>query len=413
MSRFALVAAMAVVVGSSSVMAYGNQPNARPLDALGYALLALTVLGLAWMGERPELSLAVCAAAAAAVFAFGYAYALWPIPALIAVFATISSGRRALGWAGTGFLVAVPSGAVLVDRSLDNLTGLLLWTLIAVVVGQLAEVSRSRRAHAAEVERRMVEAERTREEMARGRGREERLKVARELHDVTSHTVSLIALQAAVAAEAIDRSGGPEEAREALSVIRTASREALAEMKGVLGVLREDGPEGRRPMPGAGQLEELVVAAGLPVEFEVVGERRALAPAVDLTAYRIVQEALTNTMRHAKASRARVRLSFETGGVTIQVDDDGQGSGTPPRGGPRATGAGPAGGDGSRARYEAGHGPACGDGSRAGYEPVGDDGIGGGHGLTGMAERVAAVGGRLVVGDRPEGGFQVAAWLPA
>lgn len=391
---------MAVVVGFSSVLAYGNQPGARPLDVLGYTLLALTVLGLVRLGERPELSLAVCAVSAAAVFALGYAYALWPTPALIAVFATISSGRRALGWAGAGFLVAVPAGAVLADRTLDNLTGLLLWALIAVVVGQLAEVSRARRAHAAEAERRMVEAERTREEMARGRGREERLKVARELHDVTSHTVSLIALHAAVAAEAIDRSGGPEAAREALSVIRTASREALAEMKGVLGVLREDGPEGRRPMPGAGQLEELVAAAGLPVEFEVAGERRALAPAVDLTAYRIVQEALTNTMRHAKASTARVRLGFETGGVTIQVDDDGQGGGTSLPGGPRAPGAGrePVGGAGA--------------GIGAGYE-TGGAGIGEGHGLTGMAERVAAVGGRLVVGDRPEGGFQVAAWLPA
>ncbi|MEU4540861.1 histidine kinase [Streptosporangium sp. NPDC023825] len=405
MSRFALVAAMAAVVGFSSVMAYGNQPGARPLDALGCTLLALTVLGLVRLGERPELSLVVCAASAGVVFVLGYAYALWPIPALIAVFATISSGRRVQGWAGAGFLVAVPSGAVLLDRSLDNLTGLLLWALITVVVGQLAEVSGSRRAHAAEVERRMVEAERTREEMALGRGREERLKVARELHDVTSHTVSLIALHAAVAAEAIDRSGGPEAAREALSVIRTASREALAEMKGVLGVLREDGPERRRPMPGAGQLEELVAAAGLPVTFEIVGECRALAPAVDLTTYRIVQEALTNTMRHAKANTARVRLGFETGGVTVQVDDDGQGSGTPPPG----AGHGRTGGEGARA----GHRRAGDDGIRAGYGRAGDDGIGGGHGLAGMAERVAAVGGRLVVGDRPEGGFQVAAWLPA
>ncbi|WP_433366222.1 sensor histidine kinase [Streptosporangium sp. CA-115845] len=408
MSRFALVAAMTVVVGFSSVMAYGNQPGARPLDALGYGLLALTVLGLAGPREWPGFGLAVCAVPAAVLFVLGYAYALWPAPALIAVFATISAGRRALGWAGTGFLVAVPTGAVLLDRTLDNLTGLLLWALIAVVVGQLAEVSGARRAHAREVERRMVEAERTREEMARGRAREERLKVARELHDVTSHTVSLIALHAAVAAEAIDRSGGPEAAREALSVIRTASREALAEMKGILGVLREDGPEGKRPMPGAGQLEELVASAGLPVEFEVAGERRALAPAVDLTAYRVVQEALTNTMRHAGASTARVRLSFETGGVTIQVDDDGRGGGTLPPGASSGVHGRP--GDGER-RGTGGEvtGGEC--------RPIGDDLIGdvtrGGYGLAGMAERVAAVGGRLVVGDRPEGGFQVAVWLPA
>ncbi|MFD1537058.1 sensor histidine kinase, partial [Nonomuraea guangzhouensis] len=215
----------------------------------------------------------------------------------------------------------------------------------------------------AEVERRAADAERTREEEALRRAQEERLRVARELHDVTSHTVSVIALHAAVAAEAVERAGGPPEARAALQVIRTASRQALAEMKGVLGVLR---PDSRHPPPGSAQLPELLKTAGLPVTLEVSGERRPLPPAVDLTVYRVVQEALTNTMRHAGATGATVTLRYETGAVTVQVDDDGTGSRAPR-----------------------------------------------GNGLTGMAERVAAAGGRFTTGDGPEGGFRIAAWLPA
>ncbi|MFI7701321.1 sensor histidine kinase [Nonomuraea sp. NPDC049480] len=371
MKTIALVCGAAVVVFFSAGMASGNQPDARPLDLLGYALLAATALGLAWLPRRPDLALATCAGAEAGLFALGYALSLWAVPALIALFSAIAAGRRLAGWAGAAFLVAVPGVAAAVRWEADVAIAVVIWALLVLVTAQPAEVSRARRAYTEEVERRAEEAERTREEEALRRAQEERLRVARELHDVTSHTVSVIALHAAVAAEAVERAGGPPEAAAALLVIRTSSRQALAEMKAVLGVLRPGtaAPHGlaepRRPSPGCAQLPGLLRTAGLPVTLGVEGERRPLPPAADLTVYRVVQEALTNSIRHANATTATVTLAYETGAVTVRVDDDGQGSQAPR-----------------------------------------------GHGLTGMAERVAAVGGRLTTGNAPDGGFRVTARLP-
>ncbi|MEV4177386.1 sensor histidine kinase [Nonomuraea sp. NPDC049709] len=364
MRTIALVCGMGVAVYTSTVMAYGNQPGARPLDLLGHVLLAVAALGLAWWQRRPELALALCAGAAAAVFTLGYALALWPVPALIAVFSAIAAGRRVAGWAGAAFLVAMPGAVAVVRPETDVVLAAVLWALLVLAAAQPAEVSRTRRAYTAEVERRAADAERTREEEALRRAQEERLRVARELHDVTSHTVSVIALHAAVAAEAVERAGGPSEAAAALQVIRSSSRQALSEMRAVLGVLRPG--SGIAPQPGSAQLPRLLETAGLPVRLDVEGERRPLPPAADLTVYRVVQEALTNTMRHADATAATVTLTYESGAVTVRVDDDGKGARAPR-----------------------------------------------GHGLTGMAERVAAVGGRLTTANVPGGGFRVTARLPA
>ncbi|MBF8190826.1 histidine kinase dimerization/phosphoacceptor domain-containing protein, partial [Nonomuraea sp. K274] len=242
MRTIALVCVLGVAVLSSTVMAYGNQPDARPLDLLGYALLAATALGLAWRQTRPELALAVCVGAAAGIFTLGYALALWAVPALIALFSAIAAGRRAAGWAGAALMVATPGVAAVMTGQIDVTSAAVVWALVVLAVAQPAEVSRARRAYTAEVERRAVYAERTREEEALRRAQEERLRVARELHDVTSHTVSVIALHAAVAAEAVERAGGPPEAAAALQVIRTSSRQALSEMKAILGVLRTNDP---------------------------------------------------------------------------------------------------------------------------------------------------------------------------
>ncbi|WP_246147945.1 sensor histidine kinase [Nonomuraea turkmeniaca] len=359
----ALVCGMAAAVFFSTVMAYGNQPDARPLDLLGCTLLGAMTLGVAWLQERPLVTLAVCAGAGAAVFVLGYALSLWAVPPLIAVFSAIAAGRRLAGWAGAAFLVAVPGAAAVVRWDADVAIAVLVWALLVLAAAQPAEVSRARRAYTEEVERRAADAERTREKEALRRAQEERLRVARELHDVTSHTVSVIALHAAVAAEAVTRAGGPPEAAAALQVIRTSSRQAMAEMKAALGVLR---PDGRQPLPGSAQLPALLRTVGLPVRLDVEGEQRTLPPAADLTVYRVVQEALTNTIRHADATTAAVTLTYETGAVTVRVDDDGRGSEAPR-----------------------------------------------GHGLTGMAERVAAVGGLLTTGTAPSGGFRVTARLPA
>lgn len=245
--------------------------------------------------------------------------------------------------------------------------------LVAAVL-LLAEALRSRRAWMAEVAERHRRTEIDREREAERRVEQERLRIAREMHDVLAHTIAVIGVQAGVAAEALADS--PEDARGPLRSIRDKSREAMAEIRATVGILREardDAP--RSPAPGLAQLEELVGAAegaDVRVEVAVAGAARPLPPVVDLTAYRIVQESLTNVLRHAGATLARVAIRYEPDALVIQVDDDGGGA--------------------------------------ANGMPSAENG----HGLAGMRERATAIGGRLQAGPAPDsdGGFRVSAWLP-
>ena len=207
----------------------------------------------------------------------------------------------------------------------------------------------------------------------------ERAKIARELHDVVAHHVSLMAVQAEAATSLLPDK--PVQARKSVEIIGDTARLALTELRRLLGVLR--GPSERletAPSASLGEIDgvlDQVRGAGLPVDFEVVGTPCPLAPGVDLTAYRIVQEALTNTIRHAHAARAAVTLSYEPGYVTVRVADSG----------PHPDGV-----------------------ARNG---VGATLAGSGLGLAGIAERVASCGGNLTVGPTPAGGFAVTARLPA
>jgi signal transduction histidine kinase len=192
------------------------------------------------------------------------------------------------------------------------------------------------------------------------------------LHDSLGHHVSLINVQAGVALHLMD--DDPEQARSALAAIKRSSGELLREMRATLGILRgvDEGPP-RTPVAGLARLEDLLAenrSAGLPVELEIVGAQRDLPPIVDQAAYRIVQESLTNTRRHAGPAHARVRLEYADEGLLVQVDDDGLGA-------PAHT------------------------------EPSG------GNGLPGMRERATSLGGTLTAGPRPGGGFRVEAHLPA
>jgi signal transduction histidine kinase len=276
----------------------------------------------------------------------------------------------------------VPVVWVLLDAGTPAEVGLTV--LLVALALAMGEVTRGRRDYLAEAERRAVAAERTREETARRRAGEERLRLARDLHDITAHTIAVIAIQAGVAEEALDRfEADPEPARQAVRAIRASSREAMAELKATVTMLRE-GAAPRGPLPGLGQLEELVGmarSAGVRVELAVSGVAPPLPPAVDLTAYRIVQESLTNVLRHAGAASATVRVCYRPDAVEVQVDDDGRGSGRPP---PGAAGA-----------------PSAAPGARSM-----------GHGLAVMAERAAAVGGQLEAGPGPGRGFCVHARLP-
>jgi signal transduction histidine kinase len=227
--------------------------------------------------------------------------------------------------------------------------------------------------HVREVEQRADEAERTRDEAARRRAMEERLRIARELHDSLTHSISVIQVQAGVAVHLARKRG--EDVPPALLAIQEAGTDAVRELRATLGVLRseEDGDGS-----GLSQLDSLVArarAAGLPVTVAVTGAERPLPPEADQAAYRIVQEALTNVSRHAGPACASVHLHYTPETLSIQVDDDGKG-------------------------------PVINTGT--GTRPSGP-----GLGLVGMRERVSALGGQLHAGPQDGGGFQVRAELPA
>jgi signal transduction histidine kinase len=281
--------------------------------------------------------------------------------ALVAVFTVGSVCDRRRSVPAT--VLAMASMAVIVSAS-----GVAIETIVvngvafavAWFIGDRLRASRAR----AEV------AERTRDHVKREAVRDERLRIARELHDVVAHALSVIAVQSGTGRLVLDSS--PETARDALSAIETTSRTALAEMRRLLTVLRDDDwTEPLGPSPGLGQLDDLVaqtVAAGLPVRVDVQGERVVLPLGADLAAYRIVQEALTNARKHAHASHVDLDVCYRPDQVRLAVTDDGRG-------------------------------------------PPSDAAAG--HGLVGMRERVALYGGSLEVGPAPSGGFRVAVTLPS
>jgi signal transduction histidine kinase len=219
--------------------------------------------------------------------------------------------------------------------------------------------------HVLEVERRSAEAERTREEFARRLSAEERLRIARELHDSLTHTISVVSIQAGVATHLARKRG--EEVPESIVAIQEAAAEAMRELRGTLATLRDDDATSGFGLDDLPRLVSRTNAAGLPTKVAVTGRERAVPSVVDAAAYRIVQEALTNVARHAGRASATVSLDYRGGTLTVQVDDDG---------------AGP------------------------------DGPVTPGLGLLGMRERTTALGGRLLAQRRSAGGFTVRAELP-
>jgi signal transduction histidine kinase len=331
----------------------------RGLLALGYALALLHTLPLA---VRRLFPLAVLATTVAS----GLAFATLGLPPV---------------FLGVAILVAVYSVAAYGDRWASLTPSKFQWptpvtnTLVIGAAWLLGHFAHNYRAYAARLEERTAELEQAREELARRAVTEERLRLARELHDVVAHAMSVIAVQSGVGAHVADTQ--PQEAAKALGAIEATSRAALTELRRLLGVLREDSqPQGDlTPVPGLADLDGLlaeVAKAGLAVRLRVEGTLLPLPAGVDLSAYRIVQEALTNVVKHAGPARAQVVVGYHDHDVTLEITDDGSGVGAPT-------------GDG-QARV--------------------------GHGLIGMRERVAAFGGDLEIGPQPGGGFRVAARLP-
>ena len=372
-----VVALELVVVGGTFAVEAGGP---HPPDATGYLLLALAAgaTGLSRWSPLGMLGVAL-AAALAYVGRGGSEYGPLVLAVMSALYVAVHPERprrTVLIGAATllGFyVVAAPSsGAGELVASLVHRLG---WIAVPLV---LAHAVASARANRAAAEERARLAEQTREEHAQRRVAEERLRIARELHDVVSHSISAINLQAGVAAHVMDER--PEQARQALLTIKATSKEALRELRGILGLLRQgDEAEARAPAPSLDQLGGLVEATsqvGVPTRLTVNGPVRRLSPAVELAAYRIVQESLANVLCHAGAASAAVRLSYEDNRLAVEVADDG------------------------RARSASEGCPSATGNER-------------GLGIVGMRERAAAVGGELEHGPRPDGGFRVCARLPA
>ncbi|MEV4675022.1 MULTISPECIES: sensor histidine kinase [Actinomadura] len=364
LAQDALLAAVVAVLPVVFVVA---APDAGPADV---ALALAGCLALVAWRRAPLAALLVSTACMLTVMVHAQPGPSPVFPVLVAVFAAVRAGHRAApALAGAAFLGADLAARLPGDGGpIDDLESTSLMLGWFVAAGVAATVARHRQAYLEEVEHRAAEAERTREEAALRSASEERLRIARELHDSLTHSISIIRVQAGVAVHVARRRG--EDVPPALLVIQEASGEAMRELRATLKVMRGDaGSDG--PATGLDRLDDLVERArstGLPATLTISGVRRDLPDEVDRAAYRIVQEALTNVSRHAGGAAAAVRIDYADGGLVVRVDDDGKADPDAP--------------------------------------PVP------GTGLLGMRERVTALGGRLRAEPRPEGGFTVCAELP-
>ena len=332
--------AIAIGLAALSLLPYvSGAANLGPNGSLTVALLLLESLPLIVRRRAPLAVLLIVVSASVVQIALLPAgeETLAGLGLLVAVYTVGERLDRPMS-VGLTLLTGAVVGALLIGRGglPDVLQSLIQTELILVVAWLVGDAARIRRLYTDSlVERaRLVESER--EERTRRAVLEERERIARELHDVVAHHVSVIVIQAGGGLSALERR--PEDARSALESIASTGRQALTEMRRMLGVLGESEPAG--PMPGLDLLDDLVAqvqAAGLAVDLSVEGERRRLDPGLELSAYRIIQEALTNSLKHTGGGRARVTLTYEPGALVLAVDDE-RGPGGPP-----AVAAGPAG----------------------------------------------------------------------
>lgn len=348
-----MAAFMAVVSREARV----TQLDARPVTAFGVALLVVCGLALAIWRVIPLLAFTLTVGAAVAYLALRFAG--WPVylgafAGLVALVSSVAEARLWVPFAATGGVaIVVATGPPEGWNPARMITVGLAWVVVAVVVYRNAQVRR-----------------RLAEQEATGRMVEERLRIARELHDVFSHSLASISLQAGVGLHLVDRQ--PEQAREALRSIRQISVDSLAQARAALAVVRGTGGDPPEQAPRLADLDALVASVrstGLRVDLDTDLDGGQVPEMIGAIAYRVVQEALTNVMRHAgPGAHARARVAWVHDSLEIDVEDDGTGAETPVP------------------------------------EP--------GHGLRGMAERIGSVGGDLRFGPAPGGGFTLRARLP-
>jgi signal transduction histidine kinase len=358
---FAMIVGILAIVGTYFVGRH--QSDRHMLDVRAFGLLAAGAAALVFHRQYPGRVLVFVKAITLLYLLLDYPKGPNFLPLIIAFFMAVMQGRRLVAWAVlvAEFVLFPWLPYVLGNEPAPTPTGMLGlagWLLVLATVAELAHVRQQRSL-------------RLREEEARRRAGEERLQIARELHDVLGHNISLISVQAGVALHLMDQQ--PEQARIALSVIRDASKEALRELRSVLDVLRQvhEAPP-RSPSPGLASLRDLIARAseaGLQVQTHVSGDLKGLPASVDLTAFRIIQEALTNVMRHSGQAASSVEVTCDERELTLRIDNE-----------------------------------VAREASR--------DGIAPGQGILGMQERATALGGMVEAGPRPDGGFRVVARLP-
>ncbi|WP_406350740.1 sensor histidine kinase [Streptomyces sp. NBC_00658] len=354
-----------IAVGVAALLLGTGLPEKQPAgerELFGAVLLSAGGLALIARRRAPIAVLAVTGLCAVGYEAAGFE--LLAVPYLVAVYGAVRAGHRALTVAASVSLLVVLPLTALVFRDGPAREAFaqarnvleIAWLIAAFAAGEALR----------QAERRADEAERTREETARRRADEERLHIARELHDSLTHQISIIKVQSEVAVHVARRRG--EQVSEALLAIQTAGREATRELRATLEALRDDDTTPPQSLEHVPILVERARSMGLDATLTIEGPRQDVPAAVGSTAYRIVQEALTNTARHACATTAAVRIEYRPDGLSVQVDDDGR--------------AAP------------------------------DDAPAHGLGLLGMRERVTALGGRLRAQPRTGHGFTVQAELP-
>ncbi|GAA4593066.1 sensor histidine kinase [Planotetraspora phitsanulokensis] len=365
-----------LLTGTEGVANWQGAPPVpvRAPDWFSLFAAALCTLPVAFRRRWPFVLLVLTGVPEAVLNGLGYNAGLCGIGGLVLLYTVAAYRGLALSLAavavfviGTAVTIAIgPQPLSWMDQLVVLVVMMLCW-----VIGRSV---RLRRAYLAELTQRADRLERAREADTRAARAEERSRIARELHDVVAHHVSVMTVQASAARRMLD--ADPDVARDALTAIEEMGRTAMAEMRNIVGVLRTDGPAEREPQPGMHDLPTLVEQmreAGLRTQLWVEGERLGLPPGLDLAAYRLIQEALTNSLRHAgPTARAWVTVRQEGGELTVHVEDDGRGAAA----------------------------------------ELAQPSNGTGHGLVGIKERVALYGGVLRIGPRDGGGFEVRARFP-
>jgi signal transduction histidine kinase len=385
MTDRAVDVAVVVVLGVLQPLVLIGAPGAVSVPALVF--LAVEPLPLLARRHAPRTVLA-CIVVADIAFALAHGSAM-AVGASVVV-AAYTVGTRSRRRDALPALVLTLTGLAVqfgVSGDLGGPADLVGVMIVVVAAWWLGDTLRTRREHAIaleartrELEIRTRELEEAREELARRAVVDERLRIARELHDIVAHSMGVVVVQAMVADAVL--TDDPAQARRAVAAIRDTGRSTLDELRGLLGVLRSK-DDGTTPLPGLADLEALIdqmTTAGMRVAVEVRGQRGAVPQTVDLAAYRVVQESLTNALRHAAGSAVRVEVEYRPDSVAVRVTDDG------------------------------GLSSAAGVPGGAGRSPVVPAGTG--NGLAGMAERIALFGGTFSAGPRAGGGFEVTAHLP-